>query len=405
MIHHGADEDDGTPNRTATSATATSDTATGGTATQPVGGAAASPGDHLRAAAATAPNVAAPSELDPLRERPHRRRNPLSGEWVLVSPHRALRPWLGQVERVAPAQRPAYDPTCYLCPGNARVGGHQNPPYETTFVFDNDFAALRPDEELAPYATTSDPLFTAEAESGRCRVICFSPRHDLSLPDMPAEGVRRVVDLWADQYEELGSDPAIGHVQIFENKGEAMGASNPHPHGQIWAQRSVPLHAQREGDRQREHYERYGRTLLADYVERELAREERIVVANDGFVVVVPFWAVWPFETLVVPRRAVAHLGMLTDAERDQLGDIVQRLTRRYDRVFDVSFPYSAGIHQAPTDGAAHPEWHLHLHFFPPLLRSATVRKFLVGYEMLGEPQRDLTAETAAARLRDLPDA
>jgi UDPglucose--hexose-1-phosphate uridylyltransferase len=340
-----------------------------------------------------------------LAERPHRRRNALSGEWVLVSPHRALRPWLGQVEKVAPDTRPAYDPTCYLCPGNPRVGGQRNPQYTTTFVFENDFAALRPEPAPPGTGAPGDDLFTAEAEPGRCRVICFSPRHDLSLSNMPPEGVRRVVDLWAEQYESLGSDPTIGHVQIFENKGEAMGASNPHPHGQIWAQRSVPLHVQRETDRQREHLDRHGRTLLADYLDRELASGERVVVANDGFVALVPFWAVWPFETLVISRRPVAHLGLLDDAERDQLANIVQRLTRRYDRVFDVPFPYSAGIHQAPTDGSAHPEWHLHMHFFPPLLRSATVRKFLVGYEMLGEPQRDLTAESAAARLRDLPDA
>jgi UDPglucose--hexose-1-phosphate uridylyltransferase len=221
---------------------------------------------------------------------------------------------------------------------------------------------------------------------------------------MALPAIRGVVDTWAEQYAALGSDPQIGHVQIFENKGEIMGCSNPHPHGQIWAQRSLPLNVEREAERQREHHDRYGRTLIADYVGLELAREERVVLANDAFVVVVPWWAVWPFETLVVARRPVAHLGALDDAERDALADVVQRLTRRYDQLFEVSFPYSAGIHQAPTDGAPHPEWHLHMHFLPPLLRSATVRKFLVGYEMLGEPQRDLTPETAAARLRDLPE-
>ena len=353
--------------------------------------------------------------LEALAERPHRRRNPLTGEWVLVSPHRALRPWQGQVERLSPPTRPAYDPGCYLCPGNARAGGARNPPYTGTFVFDNDFAALKPDGTdgaLAPGdrgpATAPrvdvDGLLVAEGEPGRCRVICFSPRHDLSLPDMDPAAVRGVVDVWAEEYLSLGSRPEIGHVQIFENKGEMMGYSNPHPHGQIWAQRSVPLHAAREAERQGEHHARHRRTLLADYLALELRREERVVCANDGFVALVPFWAVWPFETLVVSRRPVAHLGELADAERDQLADVVRRLTRRYDALFDVSFPYSAGIHQAPTDGRAHPEWHLHLHFYPPLLRSATVRKFLVGYEMLGEPQRDLTPETAAARLRDLPD-
>ena len=342
------------------------------------------------------------SPLDALAERPHRRFNPLTGEWVLVSPHRARRPWQGQVERPAVAERPAYDPTCYLCPGNERVGGHRNPVYTGTFVFDNDFAALQPAGPAA--AVDVDGLLVARDEPGVCRVICVSPRHDLSLPGMPLPAVRGVVDLWADEYERLGARPDIGYVEIFENKGEAMGSSNPHPHGQIWAQRSVPLEPAREGERQQAHHERHGRTLLEDYVRLELAREERVVLANDGFVVLVPFWAVWPFETLVVSRRPVPSLSALTDAERDQLADVVKRLTMRYDNLFGVSFPYSAGLHQAPTDGRPHPEWHLHMHFYPPLLRSATVRKFLVGYEMLGEPQRDLTAETAAARLRELPE-
>ena len=349
------------------------------------------------------PTTAAMSSDDALAvfaDHPHRRFNALTGEWVLVSPHRAKRPWLGQVEKVAPATRPAYDPTCYLCPGNERVGGHRNPPYDGTFVFENDFAALLPDAPDA--ALDVDGLLVARTERGRARVVCFSPRHDLTIPDMDGPTVRRVVDVWAEEYAALGADPHIAHVQIFENKGEAMGASNPHPHGQIWAQGSLPLHAARELEQQRAHHARHGRTLLADYLRLELARGERVVTSNDGFVALVPFWAVWPFETLVVSRRAVPHLGALDDAERDHLADILRDVTRRYDRLFDVSFPYSAGLHQAPTDGAAYPEWHFHLHFYPPLLRSATVRKFLVGYEMLGEPQRDLTAETAAARLRDL---
>ena len=355
------------------------------------------------------------TESTSLAEHPHRRRNPLTGEWVLVSPHRTQRPWQGRVEDEAQAARPAYDPTCYLCPGNARAGGVSNPAYTSTFVFDNDFAALRPGRSMGSdsiggaIGAESDPidpddLFVAALEPGRCRVICFSPRHDVTLPDMELPAIRGVVDTSAEQYAALGSDPAIGHVQIFENKGEIMGCSNPHPHGQIWAQASLPLHVQREAEHQRAHHERHRRTLLADYLAQELARDERIVVANDAFVVVVPWWAVWPFETLVIARRPVAHLGALDDAERDGLADIVQRLTRRYDRVFDVSFPYSAGIHQAPTDGRAHPELHLHMHFYPPLLRSATIRKFLVGYEMLGEPQRDLTPESAATRLRALPE-
>ena len=344
-----------------------------------------------------------PDTSDLLSEHPHRRLNLLTGEWVLVSPHRTKRPWQGQVEKVTVAERPAYDPTCYLCPGNERAGGARNPQYAGTFVFENDYAALRPGD------TTGDvnvaDLLVARGEPGVCRVVCFSPRHDLTLAQMEPAAIRAVVDLWAQQYDELGRRPEIGHVEIFENRGEMMGASNPHPHGQIWAQRSVPREPAREGEQQREYYERHGRTLLADYLALEAERGERVVCANDHFVAVVPFWAVWPFETLVAPRRAVRDLRALTSDERDGLARILKDLTARYDSLFDVPFPYSAGFHQAPTDGEPHPEWHLHMHFFPPLLRSATVRKFLVGYEMLGEPQRDITAESAAARLRDARSA
>src|SRR6476661_7436362 len=339
-----------------------------------------------------------------LSDQPHRRRNALTGEWVLVSPHRMRRPWQGQVEAQPAEHRLAYDPSCYLCPGNPRAGGEHNPDYTTTFVFDNDFAALLPAAVGGEPDAAPDELLVARAESGICRVICFSPRHDLSLPELQPAELRRVVDVWTEEYLALGARDDIAHVQIFENKGQVMGSSNPHPHGQIWAQSSVPREPALESLRQREHFDRQHRTLLSDYLALELRTGERIVCSNDGFVALVPFWAVWPFETIVVSRRPVAHLGDLTDAERDQLADIVKRLTTRYDNLFGISFPYSAGIHQAPTDGMAHPEWHLHLHFYPPLLRSATVRKFLVGYEMLGEPQRDLTAETAAERLRALSD-
>lgn len=341
-------------------------------------------------------------ERFPHSDEPHRRLNLLTGEWVLVSPHRMRRPWQGQVEPRTDDRRPAHDPACYLCPGNVRAGGERNPVYAGAWAFDNDFAALQP--VAAPDRAPVDSMLVARPEGGLCRVICFSPRHDLSLPELSHDAIRGVVDLWTTQYLELGARDEIGHVQIFENKGAVMGCSNPHPHGQIWAQASVPREPAREGERFAEHYAGGGRTLLADYLAEELRRDERIVCANDGFVALVPFWAVWPFETLVVSRRPVAHLGALTDAERDQLADIVRRLTTRYDNLFEISFPYSAGIHQAPTDGRDHPEWHLHLHFYPPLLRSATVRKFLVGYEMLGEPQRDITPEAAADRLRSLPE-
>lgn len=333
-----------------------------------------------------------------LTDHVHRRYNPLTGQWILVSPHRAKRPWQGQIEETPPDIRPAYDPRCYLCPGNERAGGAHNPKYEETFVFDNDFAALRPDMPDGSYR--DDDLLVAEAESGICRVICFSPRHDLTLPEMEHKGIRRVVDLWTEQFTELGGRPDINYVQIFENKGQMMGCSNPHPHGQIWAQRTVPVEPALETEHMHRYYEKKGSSLLADYLDRELEHETRLVCTNEHFVALVPFWAVWPFETMVISRRPVPSLVDLGGDEKDGLADIIKRLTTRYDNLFRVSFPYSAGLHQAPTDGKPHPEWHLHMHFYPPLLRSATVKKFMVGYEMLGMPQRDISAETSAERLR-----
>ena len=333
---------------------------------------------------------------------PHRRFNALTGEWLLVSPHRALRPWQGQQEEPDRSTRPTYDPKCYLCPGNVRANGEVNPAYESTFVFDNDFAALLPDVPAGDVNVQG--LLRAEAESGLCRVICFSPRHDLTLPEMDVPAIRRVVELWQQQFADLGARPDINYVQIFENKGQVMGASNPHPHGQIWAQRTIPPEPARELVQQNAYYQQHNRSLLADYLALEEREQTRIVLANDHFVALVPYWAVWPFETLVLPRRHVQDVTQLTGEEVDAFADVLRRLTIRYDNLFLTSFPYSAGLHQRPTDGQPHEAWHLHMHFYPPLLRSATVKKFMVGYELLGSPQRDITPETAAEKLRSLPE-
>ncbi len=337
-----------------------------------------------------------------LTDHPHRRLNPLTGEWVLVSPHRTKRPWQGQVEKLPPEIRPTYDPTCYLCPGNKRAGGAANPTYEHTFVFDNDFAALMPTPVNG--GIDVEGLLRAEPVQGTCRVLCFSPRHDLALAEMPAADIRRVVDAWAAQTVELGALPYIGWVQIFENRGAAMGASNPHPHGQIWAAERVPNEPAKEAARQSAYFAQHGRSLLIDYLGLELASGERVVCQNEGWAALVPFWAVWPFETIVLPREPVASLYDLDSAQRDALADLLKRLTTRYDNLFEVPFPYSMGWHQQPTDGGDYPGWVLHAHFYPPLLRSATVRKFMVGYELLSEPQRDIPAEAAAARLRALSE-
>ena len=333
---------------------------------------------------------------------PHRRYNPLSDEWVLVSPQRTQRPWQGQIERTAEKERPTYDPGCYLCPGNKRAGGKLNPNYEQTFVFTNDFAALLP--ETPSDGDTRHPLLRAQNERGTCRVVCFSPRHDQSLGELDDSAIEQVVDAWTRQYLELGRSDAINYVLIFENRGAMMGASNSHPHGQIWGTQHVPLQVMREQERQLQYYVAHGNSLLSDYLSVELTRQERLVCMNEHFVVVVPFWAVWPFETLVISRRHLGSLAELEPAERSSLASIVKRLVTRYDNLFTAFFPYSMGFHQTPTDGLPHPEWHLHLHFYPPLLRSASVRKFMVGFELLGEPQRDITAEQAAERLRSLED-
>jgi UDPglucose--hexose-1-phosphate uridylyltransferase len=335
-------------------------------------------------------------------ERPHRRYDALTGEWVLVSPQRMKRPWQGQVERAAPERRPAYDAGCYLCPGNERAGGERNPEYDPTLVFTNDFAALLSEVPEGVGGEGEDPLLRSRAVRGTCRVICFSPRHDLTLPELPVPAIRGVVDLWAEQTAELGR--SYRWVQVFENKGAAMGCSNPHPHGQLWATDSLPSEPSKEDRRQREHREATGRVLLLEYEERERSRGERVVVENEHWTAVVPWWAVWPFETLLLPRRHVLRLPDLEARERDALAEILKGLLSRYDNLFETSFPYSMGWHGAPFGGGDPEHWQLHAHFYPPLLRSATVRKFMVGYELLSEAQRDLTPEQAAARLRSVPE-
>jgi len=330
--------------------------------------------------------------------KPHRRRNALTGDWILVSPHRTQRPWQGKTEETG-SDRPAFDPTCYLCPGNQRASGESNPAYTGTFVFDNDYAALLP---AAGATSDESSLLASKPVSGTCRVICFSPRHDLTLPEMETADIRGVIDTWSAEVAELGKRYAW--VQVFENKGAVMGCSNPHPHGQIWASDTIPNEPAKEDREQRAYYERHGITLLHDYLRLEQARGERVVIENDDWMTVVPYWATWPFETLLMPRRDVAHLPDLTTRERSSLSDILKRLLTRYDNLFNTSFPYSMGWHGAPLDGQSHPHWRLHAHFFPPLLRSATVKKFMVGYEMLAEAQRDLTPEQAAERLRACPE-
>jgi UDPglucose--hexose-1-phosphate uridylyltransferase len=333
-----------------------------------------------------------------LTHDPHRRYNPLTGEWLLVSPHRTKRPWQGQVEKVDAQTLPDYDPECYLCPGNLRAGNARNPDYTDTFIFDNDFPTLNPD--TAVQRVEENGLLIAESEPGICRVVCFSPRHNLALANMEPGRLRVVVDTWIDQFRELGSRPMIRYVQLFENRGAMMGASNPHPHCQIWSNHSVPTEVMKEQQAQLRWRENRGSCLLCDYVRLETESRIRVVDENEGFLSLVPFWAVWPFETMVLSKRHLTGIEDLSVTERDGLAGILKRVTARYDRLFDTPFPYSMGFHQRPCDGEPHDEWHFHAHFHPPLLRSASVRKFLTGYELLANPARDLTAEAAAERLR-----
>ncbi len=341
-------------------------------------------------------------EKTDLQEHPHRRYNPLTGEWIKVSPHRTKRPWNGQVEKPMLEKKPPYDPGCYLCPENERAGGHKNPGYTGTFVFDNDFAALLEDTPEGSFK--EGDLFQARSERGICRVICFSPRHDLTLSLMEVPQIEGVVKTWQQEYSDLGSRDFINHVQIFENRGAVMGCSNPHPHGQIWAEEIIPDIPAAEGGNQKKYLEKNGIPLLEEYVKKEMESGERIIFSNDSFAALVPFWAVWPYEAMILPLSPLSSIDRMNAKQVTDLADALKRMGTRFDNLFQTSFPYSMGIHQAPTDGKEHPEWTMHIHYYPPLLRSATVKKFMVGYEMLGMPQRDITAEGSAQSLRNCPE-
>jgi UDPglucose--hexose-1-phosphate uridylyltransferase len=332
---------------------------------------------------------------------PHRRFNPLTREWVLVSPHRTERPWQGQTEPNEQESSQPHDPDCYLCPGNVRAGGARNPSYSQTFVFDNDFAALQPDPPPSQLDIEGRGILVAQTESGICRVVCFSPRHDLTLSRMSPSEIRALVDTWIQEFQSLARNPGINYVQIFENRGLMMGCSNPHPHGQIWATSTIPNEPRKEQAAFAAYQKQHGTCLLCDYIRIEEASGDRFVCGNEHFLAVVPFWAVWPYEILVLSKRHVADIGALDEEGRSKLADILKGITSRFDSLFQVSCPYSMGFHQRPTDELQHEEWHFHAHFFPPLLRSASIRKFMVGFEMLGSPQRDITPEYAAEKLRE----
>ena len=334
-----------------------------------------------------------------LQDYSHKRLNILTGEWVLVSPHRAKRPWQGQNEEVSNEKRPSYDETCYLCAGNTRINGEINPKYEDAFVFTNDFAALQSDSKSF---NVNDGLLVAQSETGICKVICFSPDHSKSLADMNAAEIQKVVFAWQREFKGLAEKPNINYVQIFENKGAVMGCSNPHPHGQIWSQSTLPNEVDKKHTQQLNYFNKNKRSLLGDYLAQELEKNERIIFQNDDFVVLVPFWAVWPFEAMIVPKKAQANILSMSSIEALNFAEAIAVLTKAYDKLFNTSFPYSSGIHQSPTDGQANNHWHWHMSFYPPLLRSASVKKFMVGYEMFGSPQRDITAETAVRMLKEL---
>ena len=333
-----------------------------------------------------------------LQDYSHKRFNILTGEWVLVSPHRAKRPWQGQNEEISNQKQPTHDSSCYLCAGNTRVNGEENPKYEDVFVFTNDFAAL---QTTSPKFAVNEGLLKAESEQGICKVICFSPDHSKSLANMSVESINKVVKTWQNEYTELGSNNMINYVQIFENKGAVMGCSNSHPHGQIWSQSTLPNEVDKKDQQQRAYFSKYNSSLLGDYLKQELDVNERIIYKNDDFVVLTPFWAVWPFETMIVPKKQCKNITMISEQDSLNFADAISKTTKAYDKLFNCSFPYSSGIHQSPTNGEINDHWRWHMSFYPPLLRSATVKKFMVGYEMFGSPQRDITPEQAAKRLRE----
>ena len=337
--------------------------------------------------------------LKDLQKHPHKRLNILTNEWVLVSPHRTKRPWQGNKENVQKKSSLSYDPNCYLCPGNERSNGDKNPEYKDVYVFDNDFAALNLNhkkEEL------KEGLLHAQIEQGICRVICFSPNHSKSLSNMKADQIEKVVELWKGQYEELSQYSEINYVQIFENKGAVMGCSNPHPHGQIWSQSSIPDEVHKKDKQQANYFLKHNESLLSNYIRQELSTNERVVFENTNFVIVVPFWAVWPYETMIIPKEHQTHIGEMSDEQTKSFAEVISKITKLYDAVFNCSFPYSSGIHQAPTDQKNREHWHWHMSFYPPLLRSASIKKFMVGYEMFANPQRDITPETVALHLKKL---
>ena len=327
----------------------------------------------------------------------HRRKNILTGEWVLVSPHRTKRPWQGMQEQAKELKTLEYDPNCYLCPGNTRANNEINPDYENTYSFINDFSAIL----NVKTENFSDNLLEAHSESGICKVLCYSPNHSLTMPQMDESEIVSIIELWKKEYKDLGSLKSINHIQIFENKGESMGCSNPHPHGQIWAQKSIPTEVLRKQNNFKKFYKNNSQSMLLAYIKKELELKERIIFENESFVALVPFWAVWPYESMIVTKNHRKSILELNEKEVTDYANILKILTTKYDNLFQTSFPYSTGIHQAPTNNEQNKEWHMHMSFYPPLLRSASIKKFMVGYEMFGEPQRDITPEQAAESLRN----